>query len=114
MIAVKRYIAFFCLVTIAVFIVPKEFIHSLYGHTDTIDVFQKDNVIQFEKQHRHCEILKYETPLYHNIIAFIALSLTLHTSICITRLYNPYLSRLYSHSRSRAPPINSNSGFGYI
>ena len=54
----KKYIALFCLLTISVFIVPKELIHSFYGHKDTVDSYQNDNTKHIGTPHRHCEILK--------------------------------------------------------
>lgn len=101
----KKFIALFCLLTLSVFIVPKEFIHSLYGHKDTIDIIFKDHSKHFEKTHIHCSILKLETPLYHNDGAIYLLEVNFQVKWYIDKIYETYALFLYSLSLSRATPF---------
>ena len=101
----KKYIALFCLLTISILIVPKELIHSFSGHKDTIDIIQKDNFKQIGKTHRHCEMLKFETPIYHNDVNILLLSVAFQSTKCIVNLYDQYVFFSYSCSLSRAPPL---------
>jgi hypothetical protein len=48
--------------TIAIFIVPREYFHDLNRHQDT-RCFPHQQA-SFENTHRHCEILRYNTPHY--------------------------------------------------
>lgn len=58
----RQYIAVFFLLTISLFIVPKEYIHDIYGNDDTKDIQSKD--ASFTNTHHHCQILNYNTPNY--------------------------------------------------
>jgi|WetSurMetagenome_2_1015567.scaffolds.fasta_scaffold353596_1 hypothetical protein len=58
----KNFLSFLFLLLISVFIVPKEFIHSLYGHEDTTCFSHQGRTI--EAKHQHCEILKYHAPVF--------------------------------------------------
>lgn len=56
MIKMNRYISIFLLVCFLPVLTPKEFIHNLFGHEDTNDIYHSS--ITIEKQHRHCGILQ--------------------------------------------------------
>ena len=101
----KKYIALFCLLTISVLIVPKELIHSFSGHVDDIDIIQKDNYQHIGITHRHCEMLKFETPIYHNLIKILLLPNDFHSIKYIVNVYDQYIFFSYSYSLSRAPPL---------
>ncbi len=105
MIGKKNYIALFCLLTISIFIVPKELIHSFAGHKDSVDSFYNDGSSHIEIKHRHCEMLKYETPIYHNDVNILLLSVAFQSTKYIVNFYDQYVFFSYSHSHSRAPPL---------
>jgi hypothetical protein len=52
----NRDIAFFLLLCFLPVITPKEFIHGLFGHEDTSDVFHVTTSV--EKVHKHCSLLQ--------------------------------------------------------
>lgn len=56
MVKVNRYISILLLVCFLPIVTPKEFIHDLFGHEDTIDHYHSD--ITIEKIHKHCSILQ--------------------------------------------------------
>jgi hypothetical protein len=43
-------------------VTPKEFIHDLFGHEDTIDHYHSDATI--EKIHKHCSILQISFSIF--------------------------------------------------
>lgn len=100
----KKYIALFCLLTIFVIIIPKELIHSFSGHKDTIDNVQNDNFKNIGITHKHCEMLKFETPIYHNHVKILLLPINFQSIKYIVNLYDEYVFFLNSNSLSRAPP----------
>jgi len=51
-----RYISILLLASFLPFVIPKEYIHDLFGHEDTHDEFHPSLII--EKQHTHCSILQ--------------------------------------------------------
>lgn len=60
----KRHIAVFLFLVLSFFIVPKEFIHSLFAHEDTVcNVLQQSGPV-LDSKHLHCEILNLNIPLY--------------------------------------------------
>ncbi len=68
----QKSIALFLLAVISFFITPKELIHELHHHEDSMDVLCmdacKDHV---SEQHQHCDVLQLTTPpLYHHVASF--------------------------------------------
>ena len=67
----KKFISFFLLLLISVFVVPKELIHTLVDHNDTEDIRTVPNApLSIEHQHTHCEFLKLNVPLYFSDFKF--------------------------------------------
>jgi hypothetical protein len=63
-----RPIALFLLFALSVYIVPKEFIHALYGHEDTADHSGTQSINAphtLSTRHLHCGLLNFETDLFH-------------------------------------------------
>jgi hypothetical protein len=56
MVKVNRYISILLLVSFLPFVIPKEYIHDLFGHEDTHDDYHPSLI--FEKKHTHCSILQ--------------------------------------------------------
>ncbi|MGA3013452.1 MAG: hypothetical protein ABSD71_05400 [Bacteroidales bacterium] len=53
---IDQYISILLLVCFLPIVTPKEFVHDLFGHEDTIDHYHSD--VTIEKVHKHCEILQ--------------------------------------------------------
>ena len=60
--SIKKHIAILFLVLISLLIVPKEFIHSLAGHEDTVCFWHNGKTL--DKHHHHCAILNFNAPPY--------------------------------------------------
>jgi hypothetical protein len=101
----KQLIAIFCLLTISAIIAPKEFYHSLEGHKDSIDIIQKGQSSQFGKIHQHCDILNFETPVYHSQVKIFLLSIPFLATRYLDIPLSHYTFDSYSLSFSRAPPF---------
>ncbi|TRZ71660.1 MAG: hypothetical protein D4R97_06510 [Bacteroidetes bacterium] len=56
MFKVNRYISIFLLVCFLPVVTPREFIHDLLGHEDTLDIYHSTATL--EKLHKHCSILQ--------------------------------------------------------
>jgi len=56
MFKIKKYIPILLLASFLPFVIPKEYIHDLFGHEDTHDEYHPSLVI--EKRHTHCSILQ--------------------------------------------------------
>jgi hypothetical protein len=90
--------------TISLFIVPKEYIHDLYGHEDTRDNNQQQQTL--EKAHRHCEILGYNTPHYTFQYKIFLLSVSFIQQTFLPHQQSSYIIPFYSYFNLRAPPLN--------
>jgi hypothetical protein len=63
-----RALACFLLAVLSFYIVPKEFVHTLFGHEDTADhvlVAKGRSAATFSTQHTHCELLNFETDFFY-------------------------------------------------
>lgn len=61
----RKIISLFLLVTLSVFIIPKEGIHCLSGHEDDNEnECSGKGTIHFHAKQHHCDILNLEVPLY--------------------------------------------------
>ncbi|HEV7231145.1 MAG TPA: hypothetical protein VGO45_07450 [Bacteroidia bacterium] len=64
----NKYIACFLICVFSFAIVPKEFIHVLYGHEDTTDHNVPPSAktpLVVSSQHIHCELLNFETDVFY-------------------------------------------------
>jgi hypothetical protein len=65
----RKNIALFLILVLSVYIVPKEFVHSLYQHEDTTDYVpvSSDTKAPFtiDNRHVHCDLLNFETDVFH-------------------------------------------------
>jgi hypothetical protein len=99
----RKYISYFLLLTISLFIVPKEYIHDIYNHQDTRCFEHQQS--SFEKAHIHCEILKYNTPHYcFSYQIFLLPFAFLQGTFSAFQLHSRFIQMLH-HFDLRAPPI---------
>jgi hypothetical protein len=102
MFGLRLYIARSLLLVFSIILVPKEFIHSLYGHEDTRCI--PGAQVTLGPKHHHCAILQIVASVF-NTPATITLSLTDHllkgTVITIVSSV-PFLILFYFNLR--APP----------
>jgi hypothetical protein len=104
---IRQYIAVFLLLTISLFIVPKEYIHDFYGHDDTRDIQSKETTLT--NIHHHCQILNYNTPNYifqHK--AFLLPVSFIEQSVLTYRQFS-YIIPFSTYFNLRAPPADTYS-----
>ncbi len=104
----KNILAVFLLFIFSFYLIPKEIIHTLVPHKDTIHC-EKSNITQVSEEHIHCELLKidqhfvsnaFELPFYD----FNKLEVYSLPRSVIFKVF--YLSKLaYSQKQLRAPPL---------
>jgi hypothetical protein len=66
----RKPISLFLILVLCFYIVPKEFIHAFYGHTDTADCTTESSScakspLSLSSQHTHCELLNFETTVFY-------------------------------------------------
>jgi hypothetical protein len=59
-----KLIASILLGVFSVFLIPKEFVHALYGHTDTQETVCIGHAKAIGTHHTHCDFLTYEASLF--------------------------------------------------
>lgn len=89
----------------SILLIPKEYIHDLYGHEDTPCGKHNESAPHVEKKHTHCQILKFEASIFYKKDIAIKFSekyngkeISLKTEEC----KNFYL---FNISQFRAPPF---------
>jgi len=104
---IRTYLSIVLLAMISFSIMPKEFIHDLYGHTDTMeDEYCLHGILHIEKVHHHCEMLNYAAfPFEENASAISFQPTPLVESIINPTDYGFVNRSLFNISRFRAPPI---------
>jgi hypothetical protein len=60
----SKLIASVLLGIFSVFLIPKEFVHALYGHTDTHEIVSVGSDKTIGAHHIHCGFLTYEASLF--------------------------------------------------
>ena len=103
----RTYFSVILLAVICFSITPKEFIHDLYDHSDTIeDQYCLHGILHIEGAHHHCEMLSYAAfpfegvgndILFNNLPALVP---QLHQAD-----YGFVKINRFNLSRFRAPPI---------
>ena len=101
---IRKYVAIFFLLVISLFIVPKEYIHALSGHEDTICYFHNNTTI--EKHHHHCAILNFTAPLYISVASNQLLVKVVKFENVFLNDYSFLLIDLSNLSDLRAPPLS--------
>jgi len=56
----RRLLASILLTCFSVYLIPEEFVHALYGHTDTQEHFSDTGKNSIGTHHIHCSFLTYE------------------------------------------------------
>jgi hypothetical protein len=108
----RPFIVAFLIVAMGFVIVPVQFIHSLYDHTDTIDHLEADGGPSLGNEHHHCLILKIEWSEYL-IVSQVAITHDEHVPKTFFFHYiNPYLFLHNQHKEQRGPPYLIKTGFG--
>ena len=104
---IRTYLSIILLAVIFFSVMPKEFIHNLYGHTDTIeDEYCLHGILHIENTHHHCEMLNYAAfPFEENASAILFQPVPFSESLISQNDYGFVSRTLYNLSRFRAPPI---------
>jgi hypothetical protein len=102
---IARHISVFILVCFLPVITPKEYIHDLFGHEDTPDLYHPATIV--EKAHKHCTILHF---VFHSFVSllkpFLAGEDPFQSLLTVaSRSFIPGLS--VNLSSLRAPPLSS-------
>ncbi|MCX6310305.1 MAG: hypothetical protein NT084_01545 [Bacteroidetes bacterium] len=61
-----KHIATILLGIFSVFLIPKEFVHALYWHTDTHESVGPIGTTSISSHHIHCSFLSYEASLFNS------------------------------------------------
>jgi len=105
--ALRTYFSVILLAVLSFAIVPKEFIHDLYDHSDTIeDQYCLHGILHIEGTHHHCEMLGYAAFPFEGIASEIPFN-NLPVFGSQPELVNYSFVNLdrFNLSRFRAPPI---------
>jgi len=84
--------------------VAHEFIHSFFGHQDTIDHVVKDGKMSFENQHHHCDFLNLPTPVFLTSSCHINLPFVLLHQDTFLLTTATLISQARLHTSLRGPP----------
>jgi len=101
----RKHISFLLLLTICLFVVPKEYFHDLYGHEDTKDITQQQQTLG--KAHQHCEILGFNTPHYIFQYKIFLLSASFIQQIVFEKQQSVYIIPFSFYFNLRAPPAEA-------
>jgi hypothetical protein len=104
---IRTYFSIILLAIVSFSIVPKEFIHELYGHNDSIEnEYSLKGVLHFESVHHHCEMLNYAAfPYIDASLQLQFLSVPLYFIKPVTKLYGFVKLDRYNLAQFRAPPV---------
>jgi len=100
----RKYVAWFLLALISVFIVPKELIHAFHTHTETHEKQHPQGETQFDSPHSHCYLLQLEAPLYLKEESAAKVFILVKHYCFITRRYDETVEILTSSRFVRGPP----------
>jgi len=101
---IRKYVSVLFLFLISLLIVPKEYIHDLAGHEDTLCFFHNGKIV--EKPHHHCAILNFNAPLYISASSSQQPAKAVKFENIFLADYSFILSDLSNLSDLRAPPSN--------
>ena len=87
-------------------IVPKEFIHDLYDHEDSIEkACCLNGSLHVEEAHHHCEMLTYAAfPFLDAILQIAVKNISVPAPELVTSVFDSMSQDRYNLSRFRAPP----------
>ncbi len=103
----RAYFSAILLAIICFSITPKEFIHDLYDHSDTIEnEYCLKGILHVEAIHHHCEMLNYSAFPFDGNIGNTLLN-NLRVAVSQPRIADYGFIKLdrFNLSRFRAPPI---------
>jgi len=61
---IRKYLAIGLLLVMGVYSVPKELLHELHHHTDTVDTpFKSDATPDVGTKHIHCDVFEFNGPV---------------------------------------------------
>ena len=105
--ALRTYFSVILLAVISFSITPKEFIHDLYDHSDTVEnEYCLKGVLHVEGIHHHCEMLNYAAfPFEGNVGDTPLNNLPVVVSQFHPADYGFVKRDRFNLSRFRAPPI---------
>lgn len=101
---IRKLLASFLLASITFLIVPPEFVHHYFHHSETEDDFFRDSGNYLEPKHTHCLILKVEIPEYVIISDVMTQSNLLYPKKQIDYYSNPILFATHRDVDLRGPP----------
>lgn len=102
----RLFLGAFLLAMMTIVIVPVEYVHALYNHHDTEDVFESGAASALEQSHTHCILLKTEfRELYFDQNQILA-SVGFHLGTYYFIYQNPLLPVVNSPKEQRGPPVS--------
>ena len=102
---IKRYVAILMLLVMTAYSVPKELLHELHHHVDTVDApFKAGNSREVGTKHIHCDVFNFNGPVLLSSIHFFSFS-----DDFVPNSFSPTFSDEYFHhvtfdNFQRGPP----------
>ena len=106
MIKIKRYVAILMLLVMTAYSVPKELLHELHHHVDTVDrPFKSGAGKEVGTKHIHCDVFNFNGPVLFSSVHFFSFS-----DDFVPNCYSPSFNDEYFHhvtfdNFQRGPPI---------
>jgi hypothetical protein len=102
----RTYFSVILLAVISFSITPKEFIHDLYDHSDTIEnEYCLKGILHVESIHHHCEMLNYAAFPFDGVAGEILFNDLPHVALQMSQVdYGFVKLDRFNLSRFRAPP----------
>ena len=99
----KRNIAITLLAVLGIILIPREYIHALYGHEDTHCVPHSGYTL--EKAHHHCKILQVTFPVFLDQYQTLLPEADLASSCSISISSSQFQGQCPALPNLRAPPL---------
>lgn len=102
----RKYISFLLLLASTLFIVPKEYLHELQHHTDTVDVPVHTSETTVGSIHHHCDVLQLFVEPFDNFkqdLFFANFLLFENAAVFILPHFDTQVNKAFS---IRGPPLS--------
>ncbi|MBL4654426.1 MAG: hypothetical protein JKY33_01205 [Bacteroidia bacterium] len=101
----KRTISYLIILSLGLVVFPKELVHELHEHEDTIHkLCEKHSGPHFEKEHTHCDILNFQFPPFFHTYTLINMITPFLFEVGIQDLPFSIFNTITDSNPSRAPP----------
>ena len=105
MLKIKKYVAYILLFVMTAYSIPKELLHELHHHTDTVDSSYKANASkEINTKHTHCNAFNFDGPvLFYSFYVFNFEDDATYFPFVIASIEPYFIHSLHEHFQ-RGPP----------